>query len=165
MVAAVLVGEEAGQALVLVVAQPGVNGVRVARAEQAVVGHGVRGAAIGDLEHGGAALTGEGLGVVVAVVQQGGALVVRERQGTALAHREVSSLGFRYTIIRAYRTCSSKFIRLLRHLRDEGRTEAEDDERPGATYNMHDALEPFDIENDRMAELLLPLMSVDEQVR
>src|SRR6516162_6194719 len=110
-VAAVLVGEQARQPFVLVIVEPGVNGVGVAVAQQAGVGHGIRRVAVGDLEQGGTALADVGLGVVVAMGKQLGALVIRERQGTALVHRRISSLGFRYTIIRLYRTCSSTFIR------------------------------------------------------
>src|SRR5581483_10291314 len=98
-VTAVLMGEQAGEPLGLVVVEPGVDGVGVARAEQAGVGHGVRRAPVSDLEHGGTALTDVGLGVVVAVVEQFGALVLRERQGAALVHRE-APLWVRYTIIR-----------------------------------------------------------------
>jgi hypothetical protein len=65
----------------------------------------------GDLEQGSGALAGIGLGVVVAVVSQRSALVVRERQGTALVHRD-SPLLFLCTIVRAYRSYSSTFIRL-----------------------------------------------------
>src|SRR5262245_29241808 len=109
-VAAVAVGEQAREPFVLVVVEPGVDGVGVAGAEQAGVGHGVRGLPVRDLEDRGTALADVGLGVVVAVVEQGGALVVRERQGTALVHRQ-TPLWFRYTIIRPYRTWSSKLIR------------------------------------------------------
>src|SRR5207244_1393267 len=87
-VAAVLVGEEAGQPLVLVIIEPGVNGVGVALAEQAGVGHGIRRVSVSDFEQGSTAFTDVGLGVVVAMGEQLGALVVRERQGTALVHRE-----------------------------------------------------------------------------
>jgi hypothetical protein len=103
------VGQDAGEPFVPVVVQPGVNGVGIAVAEQAAVGHGLRGVPVSDLEQGGAALTDVGLGVVVAVGEHFGALVVRERQGTALVHRE-APLWVRYTIIRPYRTCSSTFI-------------------------------------------------------
>src|SRR5690348_1109270 len=102
-VAAVLVREQAGQPFALVIVEPSVDGVRVAVAEQAGIGHGIRGIPVRDLEQGGTAFPDKGFGVVVAVVQQCGALVVRERQGTALVHREVP-LWFRHTIIRAYRT-------------------------------------------------------------
>ena len=64
-----LVGQEAGEPFVLVVVEPGVDGVGVALAEQAGVGHGIRGVPLSDLEQGGAALTDLGLGVVVAVVE------------------------------------------------------------------------------------------------
>jgi hypothetical protein len=80
-------GEEAGQALVVVMGEPGVNGVGVAGAEQSGAGDGVRGIPVGDLEQGGAAFADVGLGIVVAMVEQFGALVVRERQGLALVHR------------------------------------------------------------------------------
>src|SRR5262249_36544983 len=93
-----------------VVVEPGVDGVGVAAAEQAGVGHGIRGVAVGDLEQGGGALADVGLGVVVAGAQQFGALLVRERQGAALVHGD-SPLLFLCTIIRAYRSCSSKLIR------------------------------------------------------
>src|SRR5262245_65216120 len=91
-------------------AQPGVDGVGVAAAEQAGTGHGIRGVPVGDLEKRGGALADVGLGVVVAVVDEFGALAVRERQGTALVHRD-SPLLFLCTIIRAYRSCLSKVIR------------------------------------------------------
>src|SRR5581483_4576892 len=111
-VAAVLVGEDAGEPCVPVVVEPGVNGVGVAVAEQAGVGHGKRGMPVSDLEQGGTAFTDVGLGVVVAAVEQCGALVIRERQGAALVHRE-TPLWVRYTIIRPYRTWSSTFIRRM----------------------------------------------------
>jgi hypothetical protein len=95
----------------LVVVEPSVDGVRVAGAEQAGLGHGMRGLAVRNLEQRGTALADVGLGVVVAVVKQCGALVVRERQGTALVHRE-APLWIRYTIVRTYRTWLSKLIRL-----------------------------------------------------
>src|SRR5262249_43347729 len=110
-IAAVLVGEQARGPFVLVVVEPGVDGGGVAGAEQAGVGHGMRGLPVRDLEQGGTALADGGLGVVVAVVEQGGALVVRERQGPALVHRQ-TPLWFRYTIIRTYRSWSSKLIRV-----------------------------------------------------
>src|SRR5262245_51699426 len=83
-VAAVLVGQEAFQPFGAVMVEPGVDGVGVAGAEQAGAGHGIRGGAVRDLEQGGTALPDIGLGVVVAVGKQGGALVVRERQAKAL---------------------------------------------------------------------------------
>src|SRR5215207_10501744 len=109
-VAAVLVGEQAGQPFLQVMAEPGVDGVGVAAAEQAGTGHGVGGVAVGDLEQGGAAFADVGLGVAVSVVEQLGALAVRERQGAALVHRG-SPLLFLCTILRTYRSCSSKLIR------------------------------------------------------
>src|SRR5262245_39717674 len=68
-VAAVLVGEEARQPFVAVMVEPGVDGVGVAVAEQAGVGHGKGSSSIRDLEQGGTALADVGLGGVVAVVQ------------------------------------------------------------------------------------------------
>jgi hypothetical protein len=68
-VAAVLAGEQAGQPFVLIIVEPGVDAVGVAVAEQAGVGHGMRGLAVGNLEYGGTALPDVGLGVVVAVVE------------------------------------------------------------------------------------------------
>src|ERR1051325_5371332 len=62
-VAAVLVGEEPGQAFVAVMVQPGVDRVGVAGAEQAGVGHSIRGGSVSDLEQGGTALADVGLGV------------------------------------------------------------------------------------------------------
>src|SRR5438105_5734659 len=49
-VATVLVGEDAGEPFVPIVGQPGVNGVGIAVAKQAGVGHGVRGVSLSDLE-------------------------------------------------------------------------------------------------------------------
>src|SRR5262245_15379422 len=98
-VAAVLVGEEAGQPFVAVAVEPGVDGVGVAAAEQAGVGHGMGRGPVRDLEEGGTTLADVGLGVVVAVVVQCGALGARERQGAALVHRD-APLWFRYTIVR-----------------------------------------------------------------
>src|SRR5262249_36867322 len=97
-VPAALVGAQGRQALVLVSVRPGVDGVGGAGAEQAGVGHRMGGLSVRNLEDGGAALPDVGLGVVVAVVKQGGALGVRERQGTALVHRE-APLWFLCTII------------------------------------------------------------------
>jgi hypothetical protein len=82
-----LVGQQAGEPFVLVIVEPSVDGVGVAMVEQTGVGHGIRGVAVGDLEDGGTAFPDVGLGVVVAAVEQCGALVVRARQGTALVHR------------------------------------------------------------------------------
>jgi hypothetical protein len=103
------VGEDAGESFVLVVVEPGVNGVRIAVAEQASVGHGRGGVSVSDLEQGGATLADVGFGIVVAVGEQFGAVVIRERQGTALVHRE-TPLSLLYIIIRPYRTCASTFI-------------------------------------------------------
>src|SRR2546423_666428 len=57
----------------------------------------MRGVSLRDLEQGGTTLADKGFEIVVAVVEQFGALVVRERQGTALVHRE-APLRFRCTI-------------------------------------------------------------------
>src|SRR4051812_15093273 len=54
-VAAVLVGQEAGQPFVVVMVEPRVEGVRIAVTEQTRVGDGVRGGPVGDLEQGGTA--------------------------------------------------------------------------------------------------------------
>src|SRR5262249_35128405 len=110
-VATVLVSEEAGQPFVLVIGEPGVNRVGVAVTEEGSVGHSIRGLSVSNLEQGGTALTNRGLGVVIAMVEQCGAFVVRKRQSTALAHGEVSSLVPIPLIRTSYRTCSSKFIR------------------------------------------------------
>src|SRR6516165_4093715 len=53
-VAAVWVAEQAGEAFVLIIVEPGVNGVGVAVTQQAGVGHGIRGLSVRDLEDGGA---------------------------------------------------------------------------------------------------------------
>jgi hypothetical protein len=82
-----LVGEQAREPFVAVVVKPGVDGVGVAVTEQAGVGHGIRGMPIRDLEDGGTAFADVGFGIVIAAIKQLGALVVRERQGTALVHR------------------------------------------------------------------------------
>src|SRR6185369_9340021 len=112
-VATVLVGEQARQPFVLVGVEPGVHGVGVATAQQARVSHGMRGLSVSDLKDGRAAFADVGLGVVVAVVQQEGAFVVCERQGTTLVHRD-APLWFRSTIIvPTYRTWSSKLMRVL----------------------------------------------------
>jgi hypothetical protein len=91
-------GEEAGKPLGLIAAQPGVDRVGVAWAEQASTGDGMGSAAVGDLEQCGAALADVGLGIVVAVGDEFVALWGREREGTALGHRR-SPLWFRYLII------------------------------------------------------------------
>jgi hypothetical protein len=92
------VGEETGKPLGLVAAQPSVDGVGVAAAEQALAGDGMGGEAVGDLEQGGAAFADRRLGIVVAVVDKFVALLGCEREGTALGHRG-SPLWFRYPII------------------------------------------------------------------
>jgi hypothetical protein len=91
-------GEEAGEALGLIVIEPGVDGVGVAAAEQAGAGDGMGGGAVGDLEQRGGALADVGLGVVIPVVEQFVALLGAERKGTALGHRR-SPLWFRYPIL------------------------------------------------------------------
>src|SRR5688500_17213143 len=48
--AALLMGEHARQALRLIAPQPGIHGVRVAGAQQALAGHGMRRLAGGDFE-------------------------------------------------------------------------------------------------------------------
>jgi hypothetical protein len=63
-----LVGEDTGQAVVLVAVQPGVDRIGVAGAEQAVTGDRVRGKALGDFQQGGATLTDVVPGVMVAGV-------------------------------------------------------------------------------------------------
>src|SRR5215475_10710644 len=80
--AAMLMGQQTGESFVVVVVKPSVDGVRVAMAEQARVGHGIRGLPVRNLKQGGTAFPDVGFGVVIAMVEQGGALAVRERQGT-----------------------------------------------------------------------------------
>src|SRR5262249_4078599 len=67
-IAAVLVGQHAGQPSLLVVVEPGIDGVGVAAAEQSGVGDSIGGVSVGDLEQGGTTLPDVGLGVVVTVV-------------------------------------------------------------------------------------------------
>jgi len=95
-VAAVLVGEQAGQALGLDAVEPGVDRIRVARAEQTGTGDGMGGAALGDLKQGGATFADVGPGVVVTVAAQLLALVLGEGKGSALGHREFLLFMFRY---------------------------------------------------------------------
>jgi hypothetical protein len=66
--------------------EPGVDGVGVARAEDARASDGVGGGAVGDLQQGASAFTDEGLGMVVAVLEQLLPLKVGKLEGTALAH-------------------------------------------------------------------------------
>src|SRR5262249_5854845 len=68
-VATVLVGENAGEPFVPVVIEPGVNGVWIAAAEQAGMGHGIRGVPVSNLEQAGAAFPDVGLGIVVGMVE------------------------------------------------------------------------------------------------
>jgi len=58
----------------------------VARPEEAGLGDGVRGGAVGDLEQSGGAFADVGLGVVVAVAEQLPPLVGGKGEGAALAH-------------------------------------------------------------------------------
>src|SRR5215510_4387408 len=96
-VAAVLVGEQAGQALGLKAVEPGVEGVGVARAEQAMAGDGVGRQAVGDLEQGGAAFAHIGAGVVVTEVAQLLKLLLGKGEGAALWHRGFLLVMFRYS--------------------------------------------------------------------
>src|SRR5262245_16085567 len=83
-VAALSVGEEAGEPFGLVAVEPGVDGVGVAGAEQAVARDGMRGEAGGDFDQGGTPLADVGAWVVVAVVDEFIAPGGREREGTTL---------------------------------------------------------------------------------
>jgi hypothetical protein len=84
--AALLVALQAVESLGEEDVKPGVDGVGVARAEDAGARDGMGGGAVSDLEQGGGAFTDEGLGMVVAVLEQLLPLVVGEAEGTALAH-------------------------------------------------------------------------------
>jgi hypothetical protein len=79
-------GAQALQAPVLVEAEPGVEGVGVARAEQAGACDGVGGEAVGHLEQSGTAFADIGAGVVVAVVSQQRALLLAQGERTADGH-------------------------------------------------------------------------------
>jgi len=70
------VGEDAGESFVPVEIEPSINGVGITVAEQTGVGHGKGGVSLSDLEQGGATLADVGFGIVVAVVEQFGAVVV-----------------------------------------------------------------------------------------
>jgi hypothetical protein len=84
--AALLVALQSVEALGEEGVQPGVDGVGVARAEDARASDGMGRGAIGDLQQGAGAFTDEGLGMVVAVVEQLPPLLVSKLEGTALAH-------------------------------------------------------------------------------
>src|SRR5262245_57933880 len=86
-VAAMLVGEQAGQTLGPEAVEPGVEGVRVAGAEQAATCHGVGCQAVGNLEQGGAAFAHVRAGVVVTQAAQLLKLVLSEGKGSACWHR------------------------------------------------------------------------------
>src|SRR5438876_12405062 len=68
--AALLVAEQAVESLGEEGVKPGVDGVGVARPEDAGACDGVGGSAVGDLQQGGGAFTDVGLGMVVAVFEQ-----------------------------------------------------------------------------------------------
>jgi hypothetical protein len=89
VVAPLLVGEQTREALGLEAVEPGVDGVGVADAEQAAAGDGVRCEPLRDLKDSGTTLADIGPGVVVAVMEQCGALRVGKGQSTALGHRQV----------------------------------------------------------------------------
>jgi hypothetical protein len=84
--AALLVSEQSVGPLGEESVQPGVDGVGVARPEEAGPGDGVGGGAVGDLEQSGGPLPDVRLGVVVAVAEQLPPLVIGKAEGTALAH-------------------------------------------------------------------------------
>jgi hypothetical protein len=84
-----LVAEQAIDAFVEEAAEPGIEGVGAARTEDAGAGDRVGRGAVSDPEQGSSAFTDEGLGMVVAVVQQLPPLLVGEVEGTALAHGRV----------------------------------------------------------------------------
>jgi hypothetical protein len=80
------VREEAVEATFEIVVEPGVEGVGVARAEQARAGDGVGGEAVGHLEQSGAAFADVGAGIVVAVADEQHPLLLAQRECTAGAH-------------------------------------------------------------------------------
>src|SRR5262245_7063919 len=93
--------------------EPSRHGVRVAWLEQPEVSHGRGSRAGSDLEDGSTALADRGLGIVVAMREQGGALVVRERQGTALGHGKPPLGPFTIIMIRCsenYHSCGHSSI-------------------------------------------------------
>src|SRR5262249_4009318 len=126
-VAAVLVREEAGQALGLVVVEPGVDAVGIAGAEQALAGDGVGCVAVGHFEQSGAAFADVRLGVMIPMVEQFLALLGCKGQGAALGHRGIL-LGVPDTLsthplpILFVKTHKEKWvsIRLRRHADGEG---------------------------------------------
>ncbi len=65
-----LVGQQAWEAILVEVIQPGVDGIRVTRPEQTGDGDGVRGMSVSDFEQGGTAFADIGSGVMVAVLEQ-----------------------------------------------------------------------------------------------
>jgi hypothetical protein len=78
--------KEAREATLLVVVEPGVEGVGIARPEQALAGDGVRGEAVGHLEQGGGAFTDIGTGVMVAVMGKRRPLLLVQGERTADRH-------------------------------------------------------------------------------
>jgi hypothetical protein len=71
--------EQAGEAVGLEVVEPGVHGVGITHAQQAVQRHSIRGLPGCDFEQGGTAFTHRRPLVVVAVIEQLSPLVVGQR--------------------------------------------------------------------------------------
>jgi hypothetical protein len=88
--AALGVGDQPRSPRIFIPIEPGVEGVRVARLQQALSGHAMRGLPLGDLQDGGGALANVGAIIVVAQLKEFVALVFGQSQGAA-AHRRLSS--------------------------------------------------------------------------
>jgi hypothetical protein len=98
MVIPLLVAQDARQSFGDIAIEPGIDGVRVAVAEQSLGGDRIGRQAVGDLEQRGA-FADIGVWVMVTVMQQLVPLRIRKRKRSALGHGNSSPEGSGYPII------------------------------------------------------------------
>ena len=110
MDAALLKPDHALQAQLLVPREPAINGVGLARFQEAMAGDGVGREAIGDLEQGGTAFADIRAGVMIAVLEQVGALGFGEVQGATIGGHESAFLEYPEMVPSDYPFWSAKLI-------------------------------------------------------